>query len=96
MSVTFEQAIASSQFHFGECSVSYGVTGKARPRLQQNVWRRNGATKTWKSRPGAFRIPVKHGMYQYGYIDDTMNAIVHAAEDCPALAEAQAWWEAHR
>ncbi len=31
--------------------------------------RRNGATKTWKTRPGNFRIPVKHGLYQYGYID---------------------------
>ena len=32
-------------------------------------WRRNGATKTWKTRPTHFRIPVKHGLYNYGYID---------------------------
>lgn len=32
--------------------------------------RRNGATKTWKTRPGEFRIPVKYGMYQYFYITD--------------------------
>jgi hypothetical protein len=31
--------------------------------------RRNGATKTWKTRPGEFRIPVKYGMYEYFYID---------------------------
>ena len=30
--------------------------------------RRNGATKTWKTRPTEFRIPIKHGMYDYGYI----------------------------
>lgn len=30
--------------------------------------RRNGATKTWKTRPGEFKIPVKHGMYDYFYI----------------------------
>lgn len=30
--------------------------------------RRNGATKTWKTRPGDFRIPFKHGLYDYGYI----------------------------
>ena len=31
--------------------------------------RRNGKTKTWKTRPNEFKIPVKHGMYDYGYID---------------------------
>lgn len=31
--------------------------------------RRNGATKTWKTRPGEFKIPVKYGMYEYFYID---------------------------
>lgn len=32
--------------------------------------RRNGATKTWKTRPGEFRIPIKIGMYDYSYITD--------------------------
>lgn len=32
--------------------------------------RRNGATKTWKTRPGEFRIPCKYGMYEYFYITD--------------------------
>lgn len=32
--------------------------------------RRNGKTKTWKRQPGAFRIPVKYGMYDYFYIDN--------------------------
>lgn len=32
--------------------------------------RRNGATKIWKTRPGEFRIPIKHGLYDYGYITD--------------------------
>ena len=30
--------------------------------------RRNGATKTWKTRPDEFRIPVKYGLYEYAYI----------------------------
>ena len=33
-------------------------------------WRRNGATKTWKTRPNDFRIPVKYGLYEFGYIDE--------------------------
>jgi hypothetical protein len=32
--------------------------------------RRNGSTKTWKTRPGQFRVPIKVGMYEYGYIDN--------------------------
>lgn len=34
-------------------------------------WRRNGKTKVWKTRPDEFKIPIKHGMYSYGYIDNT-------------------------
>ena len=30
--------------------------------------RRNGKTKTWKTRPGEFRIPVKAGLRSYGYL----------------------------
>jgi len=32
--------------------------------------RRNGATKTWKTQPGEFKIPAKYGMYEYFYITD--------------------------
>ena len=31
-------------------------------------WRVNGAVKTWKTRPSEVKIPVKHGMYDYGYV----------------------------
>jgi len=31
--------------------------------------RRNGSTKTWKTRPEEFKIPVKYGLYEHGYID---------------------------
>jgi hypothetical protein len=30
--------------------------------------RRNGQTKRWKTRPEEFRIPIKMGLYNYGYI----------------------------
>ncbi len=30
--------------------------------------RRNGQTKTWKTRPDEYRIPVKAGMRAHGYI----------------------------
>jgi hypothetical protein len=30
--------------------------------------RRNGATKTWKTRPGEFSIPIKAGLRSCGYV----------------------------
>lgn len=32
-------------------------------------WRVNGKPKTWKTRPGEVRVPIKRGLYQYGYLD---------------------------
>lgn len=39
--------------------------------------RRNGATKTWKTRPGEFRIPVKAGLKACGEV--THNSRIGAA-----------------
>jgi hypothetical protein len=30
--------------------------------------RRSGKTQTWKTRPAEFKIPVKYGLYESGYI----------------------------
>lgn len=32
-------------------------------------WRVNGQVKTWKTRPNDFRLPIKRGMREFGYID---------------------------
>lgn len=46
-------------------------------------WRVNGKVKTWKTRPGEFRIPVKYGLRSYDYItQDTLHR-VHLASECP-------------
>lgn len=90
MSITYEQAMTEQRFHEDGCSVTYGKTGKAQPKVTMREWRRNGATQTWKTRPGAFRIPVKRGMYEYGAIYE--NEHVHVAHECPALLEADRWW----
>lgn len=34
-----------------------------------SYWRKNGKVKTWKTRPGHARVPVKFGLRAYGYID---------------------------
>lgn len=37
------------------------------------TWRRNGQTKTWVRSPERFRVPVKFGLYDYGYVTE-LNA----------------------
>lgn len=32
------------------------------------TWRANGQCKTWKRDATRFSLPVKHGLYTYGYI----------------------------
>jgi hypothetical protein len=46
-------------------------------------WRRNGATKTWATRPADFRVPVKYGMHAYGYITPDNAHAYHRADACP-------------
>lgn len=46
--------------------------GKLRVRMSNgNLWtcRRNGATKTWKTQPDDFSIPIKYGFNSYGRIE---------------------------
>ena len=45
-------------------------------------WRRNGATKHWKRDTARFRIPVKFGLYAYGYIDRSNVNVFHTEETC--------------
>lgn len=57
--ITKDQAMTANMF--------YDVSEKNRDGSPVR-WRRNGKTKTWKTRPDDFRIPVKHGLYDYGTI----------------------------
>lgn len=37
-------------------------------------WRVNGQVKTWRRNPDKFRVPLKHGLYTYGYLtEDNME-----------------------
>lgn len=49
----------------------YKISNPRHKRFGQMVTcRRNGKTKTWKTRPGKFKVPVKYGLYEYFYITD--------------------------
>lgn len=72
--VTKEQALTCDMFHDNKYHNADGTCQR---------WRRNGATKTWKRTPNRFRVPVKHGMYHYGYVTNSNAHLIHTEEDCP-------------
>ena len=42
-------------------------------------WRVNGKVKTWKRSPERVKIPVKHGLYDYDYVDENHLHLVNLA-----------------
>jgi hypothetical protein len=51
------------------------------------LFRRNGRTKTWKTRPDEFHLPVKYGFRGTGsYITHINAADWHVDADCPVYA----------
>jgi hypothetical protein len=82
-------AATAQYFHHSEdCAQTVKVGprgGLTYPRTE--LWRRNGATQTWKTRPGEFRVPVKYGLRGYGQLITADGAPygpwhVGTAEDC--------------
>lgn len=54
-------------------TVNEAKTLKYRERLLDEDGRRwyvNGKVKTWKTDPTRIRVPLKHGLYAYGYLDE--------------------------
>jgi hypothetical protein len=46
-------------------------------------WRVNGVVKTWKTRPDDVQVPLKHGLYSYGYLRDSDLDAAHLESQCP-------------
>lgn len=72
--ITKEQAVALK--HGTILHHNTATQGKGAP-LRCRV---NGKCKTWKTRPEEFKLPVKHGLYEHGYIDETNAAGWSVAE----------------
>jgi hypothetical protein len=92
-------ATTATYFHHrDDCAqvVTYGPRGGPRfPRTE--LWRRNGATQTWATRPDDFRVPVKYGMRSYGQLvaGDSPAWHVGTAEACDlgTLRDSLKAWE---
>lgn len=91
--MTLEQCLAlrgSEEIHYTgrhNCRCTVGPRGGIS--LDIVRVRRSGAVKTWKTRPGEFRMPVKHGLYESGEITHANQGDFHLASECPALREAE-------
>ena len=87
MSITKNQATNPSThiFHIGTCTRIVGPRGGIKVTIAE--CRRNGRTQTWKTRPEDFMVPVKRGLYEYGYIDHSNSQDFHIASECPITGE---------
>jgi hypothetical protein len=79
------QALTENHFHMGECSRTIGPKGGEKIKMQ--FVRRTGKTKTWKTRPNEFSVPVKHGLRDSGYITQDNAHAFHLDADCPVRKE---------
>lgn len=82
--VTREQAISAdwrSEFHYGECTRTVGPRGGIRESIARV--RVNGRCQTWKTRPEAFRLPVKYGFRECSAIEPHNAHLYHPAGECP-------------
>lgn len=79
--VTLDSALTNREFHLNGCTRTVGPRGG----IQEKVVRvrANGQVKTWKTRPGVFRLPIKHGLYTYGAIESGNAEKFHPACECP-------------
>lgn len=79
--VTQTQATTARDFHYGTCTETVGPRGGITRKVE--AWRANGAIKTWKTRKGGWRLPIKYGMRRYGYMDQNNAGDFHVASECP-------------
>jgi hypothetical protein len=80
-------AISEGSVHWGNCTREIGPRGGIKE--HSTVARISGQLKTWKTRPGDFRLPVKHGMRGYGEIVPSNIAQFHLPSECPLLADGE-------
>lgn len=81
--VTKEQALTQRYFHEEGCARVVGLRGGIKTFMR--LWRANGECRTWKTRPNAFRLPVKRGLKEYGYITESNMQHFHVESECPVL-----------
>ena len=65
--ITKEQAL---MLRHGQILHHVSMTNSGKTPMRVRV---NGKVKTWKTRPDDFRIPVKYGLYTFGYVEKSVD-----------------------
>jgi len=73
------------ELHFKKCRKKVGPRGGVK--ITNTIVRVNGKTKTWKRDLNRFEVPISHGLYDHGYIDERNAYDFHLPKDCPLLKE---------
>lgn len=84
--ITLEQVLAfrgGEELHAGPCTITVGPRGGET--LSQERWRMNGRLKTWKTRPGEFQLPIKHGLKTCAYLTHDNAHMMHVASECTPI-----------
>lgn len=63
--ITKEQALTATRFK--EVAPA-SVNPPLNTHTKQRCWRANGKCKVWKRDKNRFQLPIKHGLYSYGYL----------------------------
>jgi hypothetical protein len=89
--VTYNDALTAHVFHYtgpsarhpygSPCQRTVGPRGGVTTTIVYA--RRSGRTQTWKTRPGEFSLPVKHGLYESTRITHENARYWHTHENCP-------------
>ena len=86
LGLTKEDAVSKNEFHLTHVEGRDGCRKIQKPRSTQKrivQVRRNGRTKTWKTRPNEWRIPVVYGLKGYFQIRQYDAGDFHTPDHCP-------------
>jgi hypothetical protein len=86
MGITKEEclSIGYKEIHYTgkrPCTRTIGPRGGITEKITRV--RASGKCQTWKRDPGRFHLPVKYGLYESGWIDQTNCKDFHLAVNCP-------------
>src|ERR1700720_208276 len=75
------QALTEDEFHEGRTCEA--LVGDRDSQTEAYAYRRDGPTKTWKTWPHRFRVPLKLGERRNIEITESNAYLFHLPEDCP-------------
>lgn len=82
--ITREQALnlhSRAELHCGECK--HIISKRGAEQFKSEVWRVNGLTRIWKTKPTEFSVPIKYGFNgPYSYVHQDNADAFHLASEC--------------